>query len=59
MPSIDDPHMLELQMELSDFDPVIQRNLGMIKAAVGIEHLAYSMETDDTIAVSDASLGSR
>ena len=39
-------------------DPVLQRNLGIITSAVGLEKLAYSMEIGETMAVSDASLGS-
>ena len=55
--SVCDPHLNSITSELSEMDPVLQRNLGIITSAVALEKLAYSMEIGETIAVSDASLG--
>ena len=59
VPSINDPHINDLKNELSELDPVLQRNIGIISEAHGLEKLAQTIEIGDTIAVSDASIGSR
>ena len=57
--TIDDPNTTTLVKELSELDPVLQRNLGIITESKNIAALANSIETGETIGVSDASLGSR
>ena len=58
-PSVQDPHIKDLRQELSKLYPTLQRNVGIISDVRGLAKLAQVIEFGDTIAVSDASIGSR
>ena len=55
----DDPNLQSFAQELSTPDPSLQKNLGIVTESTNLKFLATSIEMHETIAVGDASVGSR